>query len=473
MRRMLFLFTIFMIVFACVQSKNTIQEKKNGKTIIINVEIAGAYGARLVDSDRTDERLLNEGLTKEDEKGRIVQGLSEKWEVSADKKIWTFYLRDNLKWSDGKDITTQEIMSPFMKYIGSEYFNLNKIESPDNKKIVMEFQDPVQNVERTVSNYECTPNRNEHTGYGDRNGEKVVSSGAYMLTERNKDEIVLEKNPNYWDSKNIKTGKIIFREINNSSRAVKEFEKGNLDLTRIDYQDAEKFKNRPELVTFKSRERYSLLFNEENKIMNNRKIRKAITMAIDRGKNPPKTYIPEKRGIKGINKDMSEELSSSIPGYSPEEAKKLFAEGIKEENVNLSRLKLVDNGMNDEAVSLIKGSLEKNLKIKVEVVKNKEEKDFDMQVYAQSVYLENPLDYMAIPETIENSEYGTLYKNLKTAKYINERVRIVSEMEKILVEELPYIVVAYKEDRFYLINPRLKGIRKEIFYYYLRNPYIE
>lgn len=92
MRRMLFLFTIFMTVFACAQSKNTIQEKENGKTIIINVEIAGAYGARLVDSDRTDERLLNEGLTKEDEKGRIVQGLSEKWEVSADKKIWTFYL---------------------------------------------------------------------------------------------------------------------------------------------------------------------------------------------------------------------------------------------------------------------------------------------------------------------------------------------------------------------------------------------
>lgn len=78
-----------------------------------------------------------------------------------------------------------------MKYIGSEYFNLKKIESPDNK-IVIEFQDPVQN-ERTVSNYEFTPYRNDHTGYGDINIEKVVSSGAYMLTERNKDEIVLEK----------------------------------------------------------------------------------------------------------------------------------------------------------------------------------------------------------------------------------------------------------------------------------------
>ena len=37
--------------------------------------------------------------------------------------------------------------------------------------------------------------------------------------------------------------------------------------------------------------------------------------------------------IKGLEKDFAEEVPTSLPGYNPEEAKKLLAEGLKEEGM--------------------------------------------------------------------------------------------------------------------------------------------
>ena len=47
-------------------------------------------------SDTEVNRLLFEGLTKENEKGEIVAGLAQRWEISQDYKKITFYLIDNL-----------------------------------------------------------------------------------------------------------------------------------------------------------------------------------------------------------------------------------------------------------------------------------------------------------------------------------------------------------------------------------------
>ena len=41
---------------------------------------------------------LNEGLTKIGKDGMLVPGLAERWEVSSDGKVWTFYLRDKRRY---------------------------------------------------------------------------------------------------------------------------------------------------------------------------------------------------------------------------------------------------------------------------------------------------------------------------------------------------------------------------------------
>ncbi|MBX3376100.1 MAG: peptide ABC transporter substrate-binding protein [Phycisphaeraceae bacterium] len=58
-------------------------------------------------------RLLFEGLVKNDTftwEFRIVPALAERWEVSPDKRTYTFHLRDNAKWSNGEPVTVHDVV---------------------------------------------------------------------------------------------------------------------------------------------------------------------------------------------------------------------------------------------------------------------------------------------------------------------------------------------------------------------------
>lgn len=53
-----------------------------------------------------------EGLVTYDESGSVVGGSAESWDVSEDGTVYTFHLRDGLKWSDGSPLTAQDFATP-------------------------------------------------------------------------------------------------------------------------------------------------------------------------------------------------------------------------------------------------------------------------------------------------------------------------------------------------------------------------
>ena len=55
-------------------------------------------------------RHMFEGLTKSDQTGNYVAGIAEKWEVSDDQLTWTFHIRSDAKWSDGKAVTAGDFV---------------------------------------------------------------------------------------------------------------------------------------------------------------------------------------------------------------------------------------------------------------------------------------------------------------------------------------------------------------------------
>ncbi len=470
----IFLLILFLCVNSCADSREIVA-KKGEKDVVVNVkEITGAYGTFVVGYNRIDIRLVNEGLTRENENGEIIPGLAKSWEASNDKKTWSFYLRDNLKWSDGKNITGKEIIASFKDQIGSGNIPLERISSIHDKVIVMNFSKPVEGVESYVSNYNFVPKREEHVNYTDMNVKEVIASGPYKPVKRGEKEIILEKNPYYWNNTNIKADRIIFQEIEDNQIKVEKFKKNEIDFTEVNEDShISEYMQSNVLSILKSKERYNVLFNPKSKIMKNINIRKAIIAALDRGEKSPRTYIPENRGIKGVKGELPEEITTSIPSYSPKEAEEFFKKGLKDENINLTELKLLDNGMNESITSQIKKDLEKNLGIKVILIKNKNTEDYDIKVYSQSVNSKDIIYYMAIPEIVSNPEYKMLYEKAKKLPSGKEQIETIIKMEKIMVEELPYFVFKYKKDNYYLVNPKLKGIKKGIFEYYFGNLYIE
>lgn len=53
---------------------------------------------------------LFEGLVSEDGQGRIVPAQAQRWETSADGLVWRFFLRPQLKWSNGEPLTAADFV---------------------------------------------------------------------------------------------------------------------------------------------------------------------------------------------------------------------------------------------------------------------------------------------------------------------------------------------------------------------------
>ncbi len=66
--------------------------------------------------------LVFSGLTKINGSRELVPDLAEKWEISADRKIYTFYLKPNLSWQDGTKLTTKDIA-----------FTISRVQNPDTR----------------------------------------------------------------------------------------------------------------------------------------------------------------------------------------------------------------------------------------------------------------------------------------------------------------------------------------------------
>ena len=49
-----------------------------------------------------------EGLTKKDKNDEVVAGMAKSWDISEDALTYTFYLRDDAKWSDGEKVKAQD-----------------------------------------------------------------------------------------------------------------------------------------------------------------------------------------------------------------------------------------------------------------------------------------------------------------------------------------------------------------------------
>ena len=85
MKKLIILIISFIIFFSC---DNSVGEKESD--IVINLSFSNASYSNINTSDTEVNRLLFEGLTKENEKGEIVAGLAQRWEISQDYKKITF-----------------------------------------------------------------------------------------------------------------------------------------------------------------------------------------------------------------------------------------------------------------------------------------------------------------------------------------------------------------------------------------------
>lgn len=461
-------------------------------------------------------QFISEGVLKRDKDGKIVGGLAEKWEVSEDGLKWTFHLRDGIKWSNGDPITANDFKTAWVRALdpkvasqysymlypikNAEAFNNDKakaedlgIKVVDDKTIEVTLGAPTPYFEDLVTFKTYLPvNTKLLSEKGDKyfaeDPENFVSSGPYVMKKWVHDsEIELEKNPNYYDAANVKVDNVVLKLISDNSAAFNAFKNGEVDVTMVTVEQAKEFAGDDRLKSTNDGSVWYMLFNFNNKVLANKNIRKALLMAVNREEmtskvlngsgTPAKTFVPAGIGMKGLEKaDFTEEVPTTIPGFNPDEAKKLLAEGLKELGLKeFPSLELLfnDSGNNKVIAEYIQESLNKNLGINLnlaavefkERVSRMKSQQFDIVLAGWSGDFKDPITYLDLFTTnggnnhgkYSNPRYDELVKTIKSTGDQKVRYEAMRELEQIIAEDVP-VGTLYHRERKTLVNPRVQGL---------------
>lgn len=453
--------------------------------------------------------LLSEGLTREDENGNAMPGIAEKWDVSKDGLVWTFHLRD-AKWENGSPVTADDFKFAWLRAldpkVGSEYvymlyeikgaeaFNTGKgtkeevgIKVIDSKTLEVRLKHPVEYFSKLVSFSVFKPTSEKYfNGYKEKYGTEIIlSNGPYKLVKwKHNDILYLKKNENYWDKDQIKISDIKIELMNDFSEALEAFENGGLDVTGIWADQYQEFKDDKRLTPYFDGSVWYLEYNLKNKFLGNKKIRKALDMALDKEElgellgemgEPAYGYVP--KTIQGVNKTFREEAGDIFSHYNGDEARKLFAEGLKELGMDKApKISLIfnDSGNNKKIIQYVQEKLRKELGFELDVqsLPFKErlgrmiEKEFDIVLAGWSADYSDALSFMDLWLTdggnnhasYANPKYDRLIKTAQMSPDKKTRVNAMINAEKILGEEVP-ISMLYFRKQLALVNPRLKNMK--------------
>jgi len=271
-----------------------------------------------------------------------VEGdLAERWEVSPDGLTYTFYLRPGLKFADGSPVTPEDWLWSLNRARdpnnGIWWFTLEAVDSiqADEQKVVFKLKEPYVPFifSPALFNAVVMPKAKvEAAGGWEKFMQSPIGTGPFVMTKWVKnDEMVLERNPYYWQKGLPVVDKIVLKTIPDDNARVLALQKGDVDaINFVPKNRVAELQADPniEVLMFPSTMTNYITLNIRNKPLDDKRVRQALSHAIDRNAlikivnfgigEPATTFRP--RGSLYYN--------DSLPGwpYDVEKAKALLAE---------------------------------------------------------------------------------------------------------------------------------------------------
>lgn len=246
---------------------------------------------------------ITEGLLTYDFDLTPKPQLATEWSISDDGLTYTFKLRANVKWHDGRPFTSDDVAFSIelLKQVHPRgrgtFANVTKIETPDPLTAVIRLSKPAPYLLSALYGAE-SPIVPKHVYDGvaiadvptNANGSAPIGTGPFVFKEWVRgSHIILERNPDYWDGGKPYLDQIIVRFVPDGAARAAGFETGEFDIggdNPIPLSDLERVKALPNIgVDSRGYEtkgnQTQLIFNLDNEYLKNVAVRRAIAHAID------------------------------------------------------------------------------------------------------------------------------------------------------------------------------------------------
>ena len=306
-----------------------------------------------------------EGLVLKDRKSLEPRpGVAESWTISDDGRIYTFKLRDDARWSNGDPhIANDYVWSwwrALQQALGNQYaymlfpiknakryydretedFEDVGVKALDQRTLQVTLTNPTPYFLQLLDHYSLFPVHQatiEKFGNADQRGTRwsyegnLVSNGPFKLDEwKINRHITVTRNLHYWDNDNVALNGIVFKPVENTVTEERMFRAGQLHVTSnvpADKISTYRKSNSTELKIAPYLGTYFYRLNIKTPQLQDRRVRRALGMAIDReklvenitkgGQIPAYTMTPP--GTMGY-------YPTSTLAFDPEGAKNLLSE---------------------------------------------------------------------------------------------------------------------------------------------------
>ena len=406
---------VLVLALLLMASFTAMAAEGNGGTLKIGIGMDVKQLDPAFISDLPSERIasqIHDRLLRRDPEGNIKPNLAKDWKVEENAKVWTFYLKEDVKFTDGSKFNAEVVKWHFDRLrdseVGSNYVEqfsiIEKVKVLDNYTVQFRLKRPYGPFVDTIlfSPGGLIPSKNHFEKVGaDAYSSNPVGTGPFEFKEWKPGSFIkLTANDNY-HREEIKLDGLTFKPIPEPMTRIIELQTGGVDVVKsIPYMNVKKLQGDSNVDLYKGKSGFYTMYiwfnlEEGSPFKDNLALRKAVAYSINK---------------KELAKVLHGEYSIRCEGYVPK-ASWAYPDNPEPIGYDLDKAKQI---LKDAGYTYEDGKLYKDgERVTIEYLSTTSERQW--QTIAQ--FVQERLRKLGVEAKLKQLEWGSYLDKFTNRKY--------------------------------------------------------
>lgn len=447
------------------------------------------------------------------EQGKLTEGVADKIDVSEDGLTYTVTLKDDAVWSDGQPVTAEDFRYSWLRQLNPEnagkyckelYWLKNGeeynagtaseedvgVQAQDDKTLIITLKAPCAYFKELLASKVYLPVRKDAVEADENwwaSADTCIGNGPFKLVKYTPHEsIEMEKNESYREADLVNIQKLTARFITDSQVELMAYNTDEIQAGIMPPTESlASLKDSGDLYTSPKLTCYWLVVNNQDDVVNDVRVRKALSMAIDReslvenvtkgGEIPAYGLVPP-QVMDSDNETPFYEASKDYFTYDVKQAQELLAEAGYPNGEGFPELTyaISSDSYHADIAQAIQAMWKENLGITVNIeeqdlsvfISDRKEGKYPIARYTWEGSFSDPDTWLSLyvsggennDSKYSNAKYDELIQKAQMETDATERFKLLHEAEKTLIQDDMAVIPLFYPSLNYIIKPSVKDL---------------